>query len=407
MNITSNYIARLATLSTGILISQIISFLLTAVISQQYTVLQFAELGIYISLLATLLPLMSLAYENTIMIENDDKKIHAFNQSSLLSFYIFLLISVLFIAISYLFKTKPIYLLLPLHLLADTINNYLRNLYLTQNKTVLISSNKIVSTLISCLVPIIFYYVSKEINFIIIGMLASSLLNVFINLALNRRTILTTNLKLEKDFFVQHKKFPIYIATSSIINTFSKNIFILALPYWIIEAEIGQLTHALKIISAPLFILSTSIGDLYFTNLSKTKNESNLKQKLDTFTLTILSILIIPLLVYLIYSTEIYVFIFSEKWKIAAVLTPIIAIWGLSFTLTTPVSYIPDVIDCHQQLLNYSIIALAIRSGFVFSCYYFMQNIYTSTFIFYAISILLNFMFYLYFRNFLDLKKLK
>ena len=153
-----------------------------------------------------------------------------------------------------------------------------------------------------------------------------------------------------------HKKFPIMMLPSSLINTFSSYGPVFFIKRFYNSYTLGSFSMTNRVLTAPSSVISTAVGQIFFKDISEAHHNGDLasirKQFYNsTLVLGIISICcFVPLF---FYGKEIMMFVFGPKWSDAGEYMEIIAIGSVIKFVVSPLSIILVVLGKINKLARW------------------------------------------------------
>ena len=341
---------------TGTMLAQIISYLLSPIISRLYTSNDMADLGLYSRIVALIAAISTARFELALSLPKRNE--HAFLLFKLtfkLIIYSTLLSSVILLVISFFdnkFENIWIYLLSTMSSFFVAFISLGSNWSLRNENFKSISFQRVSNSLISNFLKVIFGYLHLGSIGIILGTTFGYVFSSY---------------KFFKDFLESKKIF--YSSnskTSSLVKTYSQFPKV-SLPHVIFDmvrdlviafyiAEIfgksifGSYVYSTMMLSIPISIIGQSIGQVFYQRVSKLYSESKdiFKPLIKTFLVLIL-IAIIPFSILFFQGEELFAFVFGNEWRSAGLYSEILSIWMFINFILSPISIVLIVLNKQKQ----------------------------------------------------------
>lgn len=258
-------------------------------------------------------------------------------------------------------------IVVPLAIFSLAFHNIQQNWMLRDQRFKLISSNKVIQSLTNNLLPVAIGYIGWGFN----GLIAGWVLSNFISIALFLPAIKKSwepfkfHGNIAKLIVHRYRDFP----TINSIHAFTDVLATQFLIFWLITNEFGLLILGLysvmnKYVRAPLYLVSSAVSPVYYSEAAKFKRESQDVAPLQKRTLKITLLFAIPfLLVVLFFGPEIFAIYFGEQWRVAGVYAQIMAPALFFNFLSSPISGTAIVFDKQKQA--YFLSVLGYTAGFV------------------------------------------
>jgi len=335
-------------------LSQLIPLLASLILGRLFTSEEFGVFTLFSSLTSFLVVPATLRYEVSVMIPK--KNIDAFHLVllslglSLITSIIILIVTLLYpIGISELLSSQNIrpwlvYLGLSVFLIGSiqTLNVWFNRR--KQYKS--LSSIMVAQSGTSAVVNIGDGVMGKTSGGLIPGVIAGQLLAS----GILYRLFIKRNRKLFRFFSWQRLKenaktysvYPKYNFPHRMVDMISITGLPLLITFFFSEAVLGWYGFMLRVLKAPLGVLSTSLGQVYFQQISDYVATN--KSILPLFRKTIFQVAMLTLpffIIIFIWGPDIFAFVFSEKWRIAGSYAQSLSPWLFISTLASPVSQTP------------------------------------------------------------------
>ncbi len=350
----NNYLKNVFILMFGSGLSQLIPLLASLILGRLYTSEEFGVFILFSSLVSFLAVPATLRYEVAIMIpkKNND------------AFHLVLLaLAISFISSSILFIITLIYPISLSELLSSpNIRPWL--IYLGAS-VFLISSIQIlsvwfnrrkhyktISTMMitqsggSATVNIIDGFMGKTSGGLIPGSLAGQLLASGILfpkfIRQTKRLFPFFSWQQLKRNAITYSEYPKYNFPHRMVDMISITGLPLLITYFFSEAVLGSYGFMLRVLKAPLGILSSSLGQVYFQQISDSVVSKKTILPLFKKTLFHVGLLALPFfIIILFWGPDIFAFIFGPRWYIAGTYAQYLSPWLFVSTLSSPVSQTP------------------------------------------------------------------
>lgn len=173
----------------------------------------------------------------------------------------------------------------------------------------------------------------------------------------------------------RYKKFPKYSMWSIFFNTSSTQLPIVLLTSFFTSSVTGYFSLAQRILTLPMNLIGSSIGQVFLEKASKMKNDKKAVFKLTIKTIKKLSLIgIIPLGIIGLYGDSIFGFVFGDKWTIAGEYAQILSIWLFVVFILSPVSTILIVYEKQKESLIFDFSIFISRLLVICIGYYFFND---------------------------------
>jgi O-antigen/teichoic acid export membrane protein len=184
----------------------------------------------------------------------------------------------------------------------------------------------------------------------------------------------------------KYKKLPIFNLPNALIDGFRLSGIMILIAKFFTTATLGQFSLAWKMVQTPMSLIGSSLAQVFFHKITVTSKDE-LYPIVKKFILKgVLLSTPIFLLIYF-FSTDIFIYIFGLKWKLAGDIASILSPWIFLNFISSPLSILYIVLGKEKIGLFFSILYMLIP---LFIIYFFNQlNI---LFVFQYISIAMSIM---------------
>lgn len=352
----------------GTFFAQIISIIGALLLAKIYGSEAYGVFGIYISISSILAIINTLQLDTIIVVSKTKKKgIELINSFFFITIFISASSFILHQLFSVIFEFKqfeyPVLIFSFLASILFSFNRIHEAFFTFRKKFTPISSSKIYLSFFTVIFQFILFYKFKVLG-LIFGNIISTLLITVFYFVKNKKYISTVKIHQIKKCVLKNNSIIKYIFPSTLINSLAVHIMpILIVTFFSLE-ESGVYFLSLKILAIPLFLISSSISQVYYQKAS----EMFLNSKEKLFGLTkkiVLSNLGIMLLFILLINTIGIYFLellFDKNWDSLRLFTFILSFLILARSSFNPISNIILV-------LNKNHISL------IFNCYLLIVNL--------------------------------
>ena len=350
----SDFAKSVMTLVTGTVLSQIIVFALSPIISRLYSPEETAYFSIYMRIVLFVSTIATARFESALALP---KRIeHAFSLYRLLIQLILITFfaSILVVVIMALFWSKEssttfILLMVPLGFAPLCLMNIGNNWGLRNGDFKEISRVRMLNSLSMNSSNILFGALGLGYKGLILGFI----LGVTLPATWFTRKYHLLKLKF-KDFSLKKRtrvigktymEFPKVNLPHAIMDITREMLIVFFILLYYDKTTLGSYDFSFKLLKLPLTVLGTAIGQVYFQKIALKKNngeslfEITLKTMLNLF---LFSFLPFGLLFFI--GDELFAFVFGENWRQAGEYSQIMAPWLLLNFVVSPITQLPIVV---------------------------------------------------------------
>jgi len=361
----SVFLKNVLLVMSGTAFVQVISGLVSPIITRIYAPEEYGILTIYTAVLGSITIVGSLKYEWGVAIaEDDDKAINILALSILvLVIFTFLVTSLLIFAgeeILALFEGKSLLrykYFIPLGVLLTGLHNIFIQWAYREKNFQAIYKTKLSQSISQSIVKIGL----GLIRIGPVGLILGSILGQSAGIATLAKPVIRKQLnlfeKLTKERIVwsakRYKNFPLYSAPSQFFNSIGIHLPVFFLSALYGSGTIGFFGLANSIVSLPMNLIGRSVGDVFYSEAARIGRSE--PQRLKELSLLLLKRLIfigfIPFFVLILFGPFLFSIVFGERWYISGVYARILALLVFMRLLFTPISRIYSVFEKQKEAL--------------------------------------------------------
>ena len=365
----SSFIKNISTLVIGTALVQVINIISLPILSRLYTPEDFGLFAIFLALSSIFSILISLRYDNAILIVKHD------SESKILARLSFVLALILGLIIG-----------LILWLISDLANSSLG--IETSNKWLIFAS---MSAILIAVINLGSYWYNRQqdyqaINKIRISQsLVYTLLGIslgfsgihfglvlahFISYAIMAIALIITLRWLTEDWNVhnfkttglKNKNFPMYLLPASLLDVATFHLPVILFTLWYSSEIAGQYSMASRVLALPSGFIGAAAGQVFLRKFAKIyeDTESSLKLIFNMWKgMALISVL--PFSVIFLFGEELFVFFLGEAWELSGKIAIIIAPMLFIQLVSSPTSGIFQVLGLQRYNLYFSMLAFIYR----------------------------------------------
>ncbi|WP_093062600.1 lipopolysaccharide biosynthesis protein [Psychrobacillus sp. OK028] len=366
-------------IASGAAFAQVVSLLLSPVITRIYSPEEFSTLTLFISILGIISLLGTLSYESAIPIaENDNQAVNLLS----LSLIILCLISLLLTIFIFLFSEYFLLMLNAANLVSFkyfiVLGFFMTGLYSILIEWALRTKNykgiartKYSQSIIGNGGKIALGLMSFGPIGLIVGQIlgqSAGILNLYIPIAKERKSLFI-NIDKRSIWWCAKRyiKFPKFSAPTLFIISLTSQLPVLFLSAFYSPETVGYYGLALTITFLPMGIIGKSVEDVFYGEVASLGrlNPKEIK-RLSSSLLKKLSIIgSMPMIILLLLGPKLFVFVFGGDWYNGGVFASTLAIYGFTHFIFHPISMVFFVFE-EQQLQLYLNITKIVLVIFVF-----------------------------------------
>ena len=185
-------------------------------------------------------------------------------------------------------------------------------------------------------------------------------------------------------------KFPKFDLPSAIIYSVYTNMAIIFFTKFFASSVSGFYFFANRIIKTPFSFFISAFSDVFYQKLSKIKDYNEIAKEINSFSIKIFKITIIPFLL-IIYSSYFYVeFIFGQEWKELYIYIYIFSMPIYIGLLLSPYGHVLKIVNRQEISMYLHLFRLVILGVFFISYFYIDYALIWFLFIYAIIDTLLH-----------------
>lgn len=353
---------------SGTVGAQAIGLLTIPIITRQYGPEAFGVLGFVMAITNILNPVSALTLPSSIVIasERDIEKISSLSKFlSLILMFLVLITSAGYIEL-YNEEKKYLYLLF-FTVFFSTTYQIEQNKMIRNGSFGIISKAAVLSSLFINLLKVLFAFVYPEAIILVFVSIFTPLIQTlfitgnirraFINFRVSRSNLCFSTLK-------SYRNFPTYKFPQVLLNSMTQSlpVIVLASKFGVVYG--GYYSLSRMVIGVPINLLNKSVGDVFYSRISRLKREKKrIFPELRNVTLILFMSMVIPFFVFSQIAPEMFVFIFGEEWEVSGNYAAWMSMWLLFALINRPSVVTIQVLNLQKNYLYYEATTMLIRTG--------------------------------------------
>lgn len=385
----NDFFKNIFTLITGNAIAQIIGLLAIPILSRMYTPEEFGEVALFIGIVNVIAIAANARYDMAIVPpKRSSQAFHLFAGSigitMVVTLLLFIVIAVFKGTIASLFEAavfKRIIWLLPLLVFLLASHKSMHFWFNRRKDYKTIAQNRVILSATQTGAKLgRFMYSSGHLG-LVVGTIVGEAVAWFVYvLKIVRKDfwrLKYLSFRSMQKAFVEYSNFPKFLMPMAVINAFSVNILIFSLSAIASSTIVGFYERAWRVINMPFSLLSTSFGNVFYEQMTRTSNPKRLYLVSYFANLAIASVVLTPIM---FWGESIFTFVLGEDWTVAGTIAKLIVPLTVSNYATACVSNVFSVYKKNQLLLVWQIAYLVIVVSWIFVArlydIYFLIRIY-------------------------------
>lgn len=352
--LNSDFAKSVTTLVSGTVLSQLIVFALSPLISRLYSPEESANFSIYARIILFVSTIATARFESALALPKRNE--HAFSlyrlivQLVIISFFISILVSIIYVFFG-LKKTDEsfIYLMIPFGFAPLCMMNIGNGWAMRLGQFKEISRVRMLNSLSMNLSNVFLGWLGLGYKGLILGYI----IGVTLPGAWFTRKYHLLKLKY-KDFTIRKRKsvigktyieFPKVNLPHALMDITRELLIVYFILLFFDKKVLGSYDFSFKMLKLPLTVIGGAIGQVYFQKIASKKNngESLIEITIQTMR-NLFFISIVPFTVLYLWGEELFSFVFGAEWSLAGKYSEIMAPWLMMNLVVSPVSQLPVVI---------------------------------------------------------------
>ncbi|MGB0933514.1 MAG: lipopolysaccharide biosynthesis protein [Lishizhenia sp.] len=376
INLKSEFLKSVVLLTSGTVLAQLIHFGFQPIVARLFETSEIGELNYYLRIIAFIVSIGTLRYELSIPLPKKDA--HAFQIVRIaltIAFFVFLLFiigSVVYALFTDNFPITVLYnMIIGLIIFFSVFRNVGLNYAIRKKWFRSISYSKTIGALGMSLSKVGAGLLSMG-SF---GLLLATLLGVIAGTVVYLKQFFSEN-KLEvnqssapkqRALLKEHKDFPRLNLPHTLIDTGREVLIAILFVAYFGKDVFGSFSFGLMIMSLPLALIGTTIGQAFFQKASEMyNNKLPLYTMLRKTTLILTALSIIPFLILFLYGDDLFAWVFGEKWRHAGQIVEVLTPWIALKFVSSPISTIPLIIKKQKLFFWLGLINSLLQLGILY-----------------------------------------
>jgi len=372
----SEFFRNVATLISGTSLAQAFSVIIYIILSRIYTEEDFGVFGLYMNILNITVIFSTAKYELAILLPKSEREaVNLLGLTGLISVGVSLLLLVVVTSMNGMIcswlgsEEISIWLyFIPLSTLMVGWFTSFRNFSNRQKKYRLIAGANIGQSVSNSLLKlglgVLIAGAVGLISGVIFGQIVGVLVFFIAHWRINGSKVLwikwSEMLRLGK----QYSLFPKYNMWQGLINNLSGAFPVFILSSFFSTGIAGFYTFGYMILYRPVNLVANAFYQVMFQRFVEKKHDnSDIRPEVLLFLKRTTQVLLLPFIVFGIFSPEIFGFIFGDKWIEAGRYAQIILPWIFMVSLVMPLSFIPDLYRKQRVAMIIDAVKLVARLG--------------------------------------------
>jgi len=325
----SEFGRNVLTLMSGTVVAQAIPIAITPILTRLYTPEEFGLFALFFSILAIFSVVANGRYESAVMLpKKDEEAINIFALgiviNTTLSISLLVIVIIFNDEITHLLGNEEISIWLyfvPVSLFFTGLFNILTSFNNRQKNYRDMADALIIKSLVMSSIQIIIGLLKSGVTGLISGQIFSQLfanMRLLKNIIKDKALVSSITIAQIKHLGKRYKKFPQFSLPSALANVLSGHLSNILISSFFSVTTLGLYSLVQRILGVPSALIGKSISMVYYEEGTKEKSQTGSAIKIFNSTLKKLIVIGIPFFGTLFFIVEdLFVFVFSEEWRVA------------------------------------------------------------------------------------------
>ncbi|MCR9814632.1 lipopolysaccharide biosynthesis protein, partial [Vibrio parahaemolyticus] len=339
--ISNGIIKNIILLATGSIMAQAITLVSSPILTRIYGPSELGVLGNYMAIINVIMPISALCFPLAIVLtKSEDEAKEVASTASIVSLLLSFLSAtvIVFIKDIYVLPFNGFYLFfIPVVIIFSTQLQISQQLLIKDEKFRVISKLSVAHSFIINLMKIVgglFY--NTAITLILVASFSPGVNFLLLRRFSNNKG--THNIYCFKKIFIRYYDFAFYRTPQVLLNGISNSIPIFMLTYYFGAKYAGFYAIANSVLTIPTLLVSKSVSDVFYPKFSKLINSSP-REAVKLFniaTLSLIPVAAVPLIIFGLFSPELFNFVFGSGWSVSGEYAQVIALASFVALVSRP-----------------------------------------------------------------------
>lgn len=396
----SEFFRNVLTLATGTALAQALPILISPILTRLYSPEQFATFGLFSALVSILGVISTGKYEYALLLPKDEEQAKSITVLAFLITCTFGGITLLIVLVFHnqilvFFKNPDFSFWIYLVPLGITFTGcyQILNFWNNRNKSYKkLAKSRVARAFVSSGFNLIFGFIKVGVKSLqslglIVGLLIGQAMEVvmlcpFLFRNFREKKNQLKNLQI-KAIAKRYINFPRYDVPSELMVTTSLQLPVLLLNRFFSQSTVGLYFHAHRILSIPLSMVGSAIGQVLFKQLSDCREDPTRFSDTVKKTYSNLALLaIVPFSVVGCFGEEVFGFVFGSNWAEAGVYASLISPWLFFNFIGSPLTIIFSILEKQKHMFFWVMGIFLVRAIAVLIGVGILQDVYYTVLMF-------------------------
>ncbi|HFI9801275.1 TPA: lipopolysaccharide biosynthesis protein [Vibrio parahaemolyticus] len=364
--ISNGIIKNIILLATGSIMAQAITLVSSPILTRIYGPSELGVLGNYMAIINVIMPISALCFPLAIVLtKSEDEAKEVASTASIVSLLLSFLSAtvIVFIKDIYVLPFNGLYLFfIPVVIIFSTQLQISQQLLIKDEKFRVISKLSVAHSFIINLMKIVgglFY--NTAITLILVASFSPGVNFLLLRRFSNNKG--THNIYCFKKIFIRYYDFAFYRTPQVLLNGISNSIPIFMLTYYFGAKYAGFYAIANSVLTIPTLLVSKSVSDVFYPKFSKLINSSP-REAVKLFniaTLSLIPVAAVPLIIFGLFSPELFNFVFGSGWSVSGEYAQVIALASFVALVSRPAITAIAPLKLQKSFLIFEIASVILR----------------------------------------------
>lgn len=349
---SNKFLKNVSILMSGTMLVQIIPMVISPLLTRIYTPEDFGIYTVFTSLITFLLIISTLRYEMAIILPKKNEDALSLVVASLIIslFLTIITFSLLLIYgdyLSLLNENKYLKFLAPILIIFFAFSQVMFYWFSRQKDYSMINRARLGGSIGMNATQLALGFISLGT----IGLIIGYFLNYFLQFLIYLKRFLRLNFKIiSKDNIIlnlkKYKKFPMINFPHAIVDSINQQGIIFIGVYFFGASFVGQYGLMMRVLKAPVSIIGTTIGQVFYQSISEVYNKTgDISKQIKKMLFSLSAISLVPSILLFILAPDLFAFIFGEAWREAGNYSRLLMPYIYFHFITSPLSMVPLVVN--------------------------------------------------------------
>jgi O-antigen/teichoic acid export membrane protein len=369
----SEFFRNVFTLTAGTFLAQLVTVLLTPVLSRLYTPADYAVFALFTSFVSQVAVGASLRLEMALPTVQDDREADGLTRLAFRIVSVVSLLSMIALVVWLRFigstgGSSWVLLLAPLGILFTALMQVL-NMASSRAKTFRLNSMaRIVLSLVTGTVSMLLGWMGWGANGLIFGMLGGLLAGTWVLWHPQRKNVHSAvkGPYPDRHYFRKFRQYVFVNTPHALVDTLEVSGILFLMNRCYTQAEIGSYFFAYRLLKLPVALIGAAVFQVFYQRMAEARSEGRPLAPMIRSVYRQMALVGLPVfLVLMFFSDDVFPFVFGKEWKLAGMLASVMSPWLFFNFLASAVSSVGLLLNFQKQAFAIAIVDISFRMGFL------------------------------------------